>query len=326
MIRPGVRAACTSLRNFGVLLLVVTNQPDIARGTATRDEVDAINQHLTAELGLDAVLVCPHDDADGCDCRKPKPGLLLRAAEQFGVDLGRSVMVGDRDRDIEAGRRAGVTTVWVRSDYPEGVSDRPDHIVDGLVEVVPCSSHRSPSRRTPCDDRRQQALSPLFADGADMASVRKLAADPLIAGFTTNPTLMRNAGVQDYEAFAHEFLETVSDRPISFEVFSDEFADMERQALKIAPWGDNVYVKIPITNTEGVSSLDLVRRLTNAGVQLNITALMTNAQVDATAEALRAARRPSCRCSPGASPTPAASRSRSWWRPWKRCGRCTASS
>ena len=125
----------------------------------------------------------------------------------------------------------------------------------------------------------------VFADGADMASVRKLAADPLIAGFTTNPTLMRNAGVQDYEAFAHEFLETVSDRPISFEVFSDEFADMERQALKIAPWGDNVYVKIPITNTEGVS-LDLVRRLTNAGVQLNITALMTNAQVDATAEAL----------------------------------------
>ena len=137
VIRPGVRAACTSLRNFGVLLLVVTNQPDIARGTATRDEVDAINQHLTAELGLDAVLVCPHDDADGCDCRKPKPGLLLRAAEQFGVDLGRSVMVGDRDRDIEAGRRAGVTTVWVRSDYPEGAPDRPDHIVDGLVEVVP---------------------------------------------------------------------------------------------------------------------------------------------------------------------------------------------
>jgi len=126
----------------------------------------------------------------------------------------------------------------------------------------------------------------VFADGADMASVRKLAADPLIAGFTTNPTLMRNAGVQDYEAFAHEFLETVSDRPISFEVFSDEFADMERQALKIASWGDNVYVKIPITNTEGVSSLDLVRRLTHAGVQLNITALMTNAQVDATAEAL----------------------------------------
>jgi transaldolase len=126
----------------------------------------------------------------------------------------------------------------------------------------------------------------VFADGADMASVRKLAADPLIAGFTTNPTLMRAAGVEDYEQFAHEFLDTVSDRPISFEVFSDDFADMERQALKISSWGDNVFVKIPITNTEGASSLDLVRRLTNEGVQLNITALMTNAQVDATAEAL----------------------------------------
>jgi transaldolase len=126
----------------------------------------------------------------------------------------------------------------------------------------------------------------VFADGADIASIRKLAADPLIAGFTTNPTLMRQAAVDDYEHFAHEFLESVPDRPISFEVFSDDFADMERQALKISSWGDNVFVKIPITNTEGASSLDLVRRLTGQGVQLNITALMTNDQVDATAAVL----------------------------------------
>jgi D-glycero-D-manno-heptose 1,7-bisphosphate phosphatase len=137
VIRPGVRGACNSLRGAGVALLVVTNQPDIARGTTTWEEVDAINHHLSTELGLDAVLVCPHDDADGCDCRKPKPGLLLQGAERFGVDLGRSVMVGDRDRDIEAGRRAGVTTVWVRSDYSEGPPERPDHVVDGLAEVVP---------------------------------------------------------------------------------------------------------------------------------------------------------------------------------------------
>lgn len=126
----------------------------------------------------------------------------------------------------------------------------------------------------------------VFADGADIAEIRKLVAEPLIAGFTTNPTLMRTAQVDDYEQFAHEFLECVPDRPISFEVFSDEFDDMERQARKIAGWGDNVYVKIPITNTEGVSSLDLVRRLTADGVQLNITALLTNEQVDATAAAL----------------------------------------
>ena len=126
----------------------------------------------------------------------------------------------------------------------------------------------------------------IFADGADITQVRKLAADPLIAGFTTNPTLMRKAGVDDYESFAREFLDCVPDRPISFEVFTDHFADMERQARKIAGWGDNVYVKIPITNTEGASSLDLVRRLTADGVRLNITALLTGEQVVASAEAL----------------------------------------
>src|SRR5262245_55083815 len=126
----------------------------------------------------------------------------------------------------------------------------------------------------------------IFADGADISQVRKLAADPMIAGFTTNPTLMRKAGVDDYESFAREFLECVPDRPISFEVFTDHFEDMERQARKIAGWGDNVYVKIPITNTEGASSLDLVRRLTADGVRLNITALLTDEQVVASAEAL----------------------------------------
>ena len=126
----------------------------------------------------------------------------------------------------------------------------------------------------------------VFADGADIASIRKLADDPLIAGFTTNPTLMRRAGVDDYEQFAHELLECVTDRPISFEVFSDDFGEMGRQARKIASWADNVYVKIPITNTEGRSSLDLARGLTHEGVKINITALMTNEQVDAAAEVL----------------------------------------
>jgi transaldolase len=126
----------------------------------------------------------------------------------------------------------------------------------------------------------------VFADGADIASIRKLAEDPLIAGFTTNPTLMRAAGVDDYEQFAAEVLGVVPDRPVSFEVFSDDFDEMDRQARKIAGWAPNVYVKIPITNTEGRSSVDLVRTLSSEGVQLNVTALMSNAQVDATAEAL----------------------------------------
>jgi transaldolase len=119
----------------------------------------------------------------------------------------------------------------------------------------------------------------IFADGAEKDGIIELAADPRIAGFTTNPTLMRKAGVTDYEFFARDLLESIADRPISFEVFSDEFDEMERQAQKIASWGDNVYVKIPVTNTKGESSGELVRTLSAHGVKLNVTALMTVPQV-----------------------------------------------
>src|SRR5262245_36007298 len=119
----------------------------------------------------------------------------------------------------------------------------------------------------------------IFADGADLKGITLLAAIPLIKGFTTNPTLMRKAGIPDYRAFALEVLKIVGNRPVSFEVFSDEFAEMEKQAREIASWGKNVYVKIPVTNTRREFSGDLIRRLAKAGVQLNITALMTNEQV-----------------------------------------------
>jgi transaldolase len=126
----------------------------------------------------------------------------------------------------------------------------------------------------------------LFADGADRAGILRMYANPLIRGFTTNPTLMRHAGVTDYEAFAKDILDAVPDRPISFEVFADEFAEMERQALKISGWGENVYTKIPITNTRRERSLDLVCRLARRGVKLNVTALMTLRQVREVATAL----------------------------------------
>ena len=119
----------------------------------------------------------------------------------------------------------------------------------------------------------------LFADGADKSGMLELYKDPLIKGFTTNPTLMCKAGISDYSAFAHDILTAIPDRPISFEVFSDEFSEMERQAQEIASWGDNVYVKIPITNTKRQSSCDLVRRLSQAGVKLNVTAMMPLEQV-----------------------------------------------
>ncbi|QIG44783.1 transaldolase [Nocardioides anomalus] len=125
----------------------------------------------------------------------------------------------------------------------------------------------------------------IYADGADLESIIALAQDPRISGFTTNPTLMRKAGVDDYEAFARKVLETITTHPISFEVFADQPAEMVRQARLIASWGENVYVKVPITNTQGVPSDDVVRELSQDGVHLNVTALMTVAQVEAVARA-----------------------------------------
>ena len=129
----------------------------------------------------------------------------------------------------------------------------------------------------------------IFADGADRKSMLDLYANPLIQGLTTNPTLMRKAGISDYEAFAKDILQTVQTKPISFEVFSDDFAEMKRQALKIAAWQKNVYVKIPITNTRSESSLPLIRELGQAGVQLNVTAILTLDQVRGVAGALNPA-------------------------------------
>jgi transaldolase len=128
----------------------------------------------------------------------------------------------------------------------------------------------------------------LFADGADLAGMKEMYADPRIKGFTTNPTLMRKAGVQDYPSFAREVLEAIPNRPISFEVFADEFGEMERQALEIASWGKNVNVKIPVTNTRREFTGPLVQRLSEAGVSLNVTAVMTLDQVERITEALNA--------------------------------------
>lgn len=133
----------------------------------------------------------------------------------------------------------------------------------------------------------------IFADGADRASIVDLAANPLIKGFTTNPTLLRKAGITDYESFGRSLAREIPNRPFSFEVLSDDFDEMEQQALKIATWGENVYVKIPITDTRGRSSAALVRRLAEQGVKLNVTALMTLDQVDTVVPSLRHAP-PSC--------------------------------
>jgi transaldolase len=127
----------------------------------------------------------------------------------------------------------------------------------------------------------------IFADGADKAGMLEMYTKPFIKGFTTNPTLMRKAGIPEYEAFAREILAAIPDRPISFEVFADDFAEMERQARRITTWGKHVSVKIPITNTKRESSIPLVRKLSHEGIALNVTAMFTLEQVQAVVNAVR---------------------------------------
>jgi transaldolase len=134
--------------------------------------------------------------------------------------------------------------------------------------------------------RIEQLNVKIFADGADKAGILEMNQRPYVKGFTTNPTLMRKAGISDYRAFAREILASIPNKPISFEVFSDDFDEMERQAREIASWGRNVFVKIPVTNTKKQSSCDLVRRLAKREVQLNVTALMTLEQVRDVVDAL----------------------------------------
>jgi transaldolase len=127
----------------------------------------------------------------------------------------------------------------------------------------------------------------IFADGADLDGILALGQDPRVRGFTTNPTLMWKAGLTDYEEFAKRLLERITDKPISFEVFADDADEMRRQARKIAQWGTNVYVKIPVSTTDGESMAPLVRELSEGGVQVNVTALFTTAQVELITEAVK---------------------------------------
>ncbi|HVD00468.1 MAG TPA: HAD family hydrolase [Candidatus Dormibacteraeota bacterium] len=135
-LEPGAAEACASLAEAGLPLVVVTNQPDVGRGRLQRSTVEQAHRRLGALISLTAVYTCYHDDPDNCDCRKPKPGMLLRAAAEHDLDLRRSVMVGDRWRDVEAGRAAGCATVLVDHGYDERRADAPDLVVPSLREAV----------------------------------------------------------------------------------------------------------------------------------------------------------------------------------------------
>ena len=133
---PGARAALIALRGHGYRLIMVTNQPDIARKKISYEAAQTINRHVCDVLSVDAFEMCTHDDADECDCRKPKPGMLIRAARRDGIDLAASYMVGDRARDIEAGRSAACRTILIGSGYDEIFRSQPDVAVSSIVEAV----------------------------------------------------------------------------------------------------------------------------------------------------------------------------------------------
>jgi transaldolase len=289
-ITPGAREALAELRADGFLLIVVTNQPDVARGRQTRETVELINARLKEQLPLDEIRVCYHDDGDGCACRKPLPGMLREAAAEHGISLEQSFMVGDRWRDIEAGERAGTRTVFIDNHYkerrPAGAHVEVPTLADAARWIL-TQGEMSPGATGKGERMRLTELKiKIFADGADKAGMLEMYRQPYIRGFTTNPTLMRKAGIGDYRAFARDIVRAIPDRPISFEVFSDEFAEMEKQAREISTWGEHVYVKIPITNTRRESSAPLIRRLSQAGTKLNVTAMMTLEQVKQVADSV----------------------------------------
>ena len=290
-VLPGVAEALQALTDAGFLLIVATNQPDVARGAILRAEVDAINARLMELLPLDDIRVCFHDSADGCGCRKPRPGLLADAARDYAINLAHSFMVGDRWRDIEAGRRAGCTTLFIDHGYAEQRPEQCDYTVKSLPEagrIIINQSQRSETgnKMKSIEQLIEQLRVKIFADGADKAGMLEMYAKPFVKGLTTNPTLMRKAGISDYRAFARDILREIPDRSISFEVFSDDFVEMERQAREIASWGPHVYVKIPITNTQRTPCYELASRLARDGIKVNVTALMTTGQVKEIADAL----------------------------------------
>ena len=285
-ILSGVREALEALVAHGWLLAVVTNQPDVARGRQTREAVETINRRVAAALPVDAILTCYHDDSDDCECRKPRPGLLHRFAGERGVDLRESFIVGDRWSDIEAGRAAGCRTFLIRKDYSQRERCRPDYEVVNLGQAAAAILHMAALGERESAPTLEGLRVKIFADGADVPTMLELARLPYIAGFTTNPALMRKAGVTDYRAFAREVLRAIPDRPISLEVVADDFAEMERQAHEIASWGEHVYVKIPVMDAEGRTADDCISRLAKAQIKLNITAILTLEQVCRVSAAL----------------------------------------
>ena len=282
--------ALRRLTEAGYKLALATNQPAAAKGKATRADLDAVHARVLAAAQaaggrIQTSHICYHRAEDGCECRKPRTGLLEAAlAATPGGRPEMSWIAGDRATDVLAGAALGFRTALL------GPSRAGDDELLKARGIQP--SFRGLDLKEFADfllggEHSKMPRVKIFSDGADVASLLEMAKNPLVAGFTTNPTLMRKAGVADYVAFARQVLDSIRDRPISFEVLADDFGEMARQARLIASWGPNVFVKVPITNTRGESSLPLVKELSvKDRVQLNVTAICTLEQVHGATQAL----------------------------------------
>ena len=277
-------------------MAIVSDQPAAAKGKVSRELLEAVHARVVDEVQRAGGVIasshlCLHRAEDGCGCRKPATGLLLAAFEANpGFSRTDAWMVGDAVSDVQAGKAAGLHTALIGRRFCaacEHLADTvgtPDCYEPDLSAFV---ERLLGAVAVPRAVRRGELRVRVFADGADLETIRRRAADPLIAGFTTNPSLMRKAGVLDYEAFARAALEATGGRPLSIEVVADTAPEIERQARRIHGWGPNAYVKIPVTTTRGEPLWGLAGSLSREGVKVNVTAVLTLEQVAMSAAALR---------------------------------------
>ncbi len=301
-----VPEAIKILTDLGYGLAVATNQPAAKQNKTTHENLLAVHEKVLrlAQSHGGKILsshICFHRAEENCICRKPKTKLLEDAiAANKDYSAAGGWMIGDGVTDVMAGALLGLNTGFVGKEKIEfhkvfeeyGVF--PTHWGKKLLNFANYIRLRMATHKTG-DHKVSTVQAPsifknkikIYSDGADMASLLEMANNPNVHGITTNPTLMKKAGIAKYKEFCIEVLSKVKDKPISFEIFADDLVSMKSQALEISSWGKNVYVKIPVTNTEGVSTAPLVKELSHLGVRLNVTAILTIGQVYTVCEALK---------------------------------------
>ena len=306
-IIDGVKFALEKIKEYGYKVIIVTNQPGAAKEKVSLETLNLVHNDIVGTLSgnkniIDESYICFHHPngknpelTQRCNCRKPNVQHFNTAINKYDIDISRSFMVGDSKSDIVAGNSLGLKTILVgelkcdRCGMFQSKESLPTYHFRSLSEFADAlprldTSHYRKSYyegRTQMKKVEDLAIK-VFADGANIADFLALKSKPYIEGFTTNPTLISKANVKNYEEWAKDVLSIIEGMDISFEVVSDCIDEMKIQAKKLSSWGENVFVKIPITNTKGESTLELVKELSKEGVRLNITAVMTLKQTEDT--------------------------------------------